>query len=61
MKWVLDEEGGVALLKAAWDRGITTIDTSNSYSNGESERIIGKFLKQYDIPRHRVVILSASL
>ncbi len=34
------------LLKAAWDRGVTTIDTANVYSNGESERIIGKFLKQ---------------
>ena len=34
------------LLKAAWDRGVTTWDTANTYSNGESERIIGKALKQ---------------
>jgi aryl-alcohol dehydrogenase-like predicted oxidoreductase len=46
------------LLKAAWARGVTTIDTANAYSNGESERIIGQFLKKYDIPRHRVVILT---
>jgi aryl-alcohol dehydrogenase-like predicted oxidoreductase len=35
---------GVALLKAAWDLGINTVDTANSYSNGESERIIGQFM-----------------
>ena len=56
--WVIDEDEGIALLKAAWNRGVTTIDTANNYSNGESERIIGKFLKKYNIPRHRVVILT---
>jgi aryl-alcohol dehydrogenase-like predicted oxidoreductase len=34
------------LLKAAWEKGITTWDTANVYSNGESERIIGKALKE---------------
>jgi aryl-alcohol dehydrogenase-like predicted oxidoreductase len=34
------------LLKAAWEKGITTWDTANLYSNGESERIIGKALKE---------------
>jgi aryl-alcohol dehydrogenase-like predicted oxidoreductase len=28
------------------------------YSNGESERIVGKALKKYGIPRSKVVILS---
>ena len=46
------------ILKAAWDRGVTTIDTANAYSNGASERIIGNFLKKYDIPRHRVSIFT---
>ncbi|TDL19656.1 Aldo keto reductase [Rickenella mellea] len=46
------------LLKAAWDRGVTTIDTANVYSNGDSERIIGKFIKQYNIPRGKLVILT---
>ncbi|KAJ7192575.1 Aldo/keto reductase [Mycena pura] len=56
--WVLDEEPALAVLKAAWDRGLTTFDTANIYSNGESERILGKFLKKYDIPRERVLILT---
>ncbi|EKG20908.1 Aldo/keto reductase [Macrophomina phaseolina MS6] len=33
-------------------------DTADTYSNGKSEEIIGKALKQYAIPRSKVVILS---
>ena len=46
------------LLKAAYDRGINTWDTANIYSNGESERIIGKAIKKYQIPRHKLVIAT---
>jgi aryl-alcohol dehydrogenase-like predicted oxidoreductase len=44
--WVLDEEPSLEIMKAAWDLGINTIDTANMYSNGESERIIAKFIKK---------------
>ena len=33
-------------MKAAWDLGINTIDTANFYSNGESERLVAKFMKK---------------
>ena len=56
--WVINEDKAIPLLKAAWDRGVSTIDTANVYSNGESERIVGKFLKQYSIPRSKVLILT---
>ncbi|EJU05010.1 Aldo/keto reductase [Dacryopinax primogenitus] len=56
--WILDEDKALPLLKAAWDRGVTTLDTANAYSNGESERIIAKFIKKYNIPRSKLVILS---
>lgn len=46
------------LLKAAYDRGLNTWDTANVYSNGVSEEIVGKALKKYQIPRHKVVILT---
>ncbi|KAK0440465.1 NADP-dependent oxidoreductase domain-containing protein [Desarmillaria tabescens] len=46
LDWVLDEEHSFPILKAAWDRGINTIDTANVYSNGESERIIGAFMEK---------------
>lgn len=44
--WVLDEEPSIEIMKAAWDLGINTIDTANIYSNGESERLIAKFIKK---------------
>jgi aryl-alcohol dehydrogenase-like predicted oxidoreductase len=34
------------ILKAAWERGVNTWDTANVYSDGESERIIAKAIKQ---------------
>ena len=36
-------------MKAAWDLGVNTIDTANAYSNGESERIIAKFIKKVGV------------
>ncbi|TFK63838.1 Aldo/keto reductase [Pluteus cervinus] len=56
MAWQMEEEEAFELLKAAWDKGINTIDTANIYSNGESERIIGKFIKKYQIPRNEIII-----
>lgn len=57
-EWVLDEEAALPLIKHAYDVGLNTFDTADVYSNGRSEEIIGKALKQYKIPRHRVVLLS---
>lgn len=33
-------------MKAAWDVGINTFDTANMYSNGESQRLIAKFMRE---------------
>ncbi|EJD48234.1 Aldo/keto reductase [Auricularia subglabra TFB-10046 SS5] len=56
--WTIEEEQAIEILKAAWDAGVTTIDTANMYSNGVSEEIIGKFIKTHGIPRHKLVILT---
>ncbi|KAI9927833.1 hypothetical protein ASPWEDRAFT_52380 [Aspergillus wentii DTO 134E9] len=56
--WVLDEEQALPLLKKAYDCGINTWDTANTYSNGESETIIAKALTKYNIPRAKVVIMT---
>ncbi|KAH9829966.1 Aldo/keto reductase [Rhodofomes roseus] len=56
--WVLQEDKALEVLKAAWDSGVNTIDTANAYSNGESERVIAKFIKQNNIPRENIVILD---
>jgi aryl-alcohol dehydrogenase-like predicted oxidoreductase len=46
--WVLDEEGGRELIERAIDLGINFFDTANVYSNGESERVLGDVLAEYD-------------
>jgi len=56
--WVLNEEAALPLIKHAYDVGLNTFDTADVYSNGRSEEIIGKAIKQYKIPRHRIVLLS---
>jgi len=56
--WVVDEETAIPLLNAAWERGVTTIDTANVYSFGDSERIIGNWMKKFNIPREKVLILT---
>jgi aryl-alcohol dehydrogenase-like predicted oxidoreductase len=57
--WVEDNEDKVnELLKAAYDNGLNTWDTANVYSAGVSEELIGKALKKFQIPRHKIIILT---
>lgn len=56
--WVRSEEEALPVLKYAFDRGINTWDVADTYSNGESERIIGKAIQKFNIPRSRLVIMS---
>ena len=57
-EWVLDEEASLPLLEHCWKVGLTTWDTANVYSNGESENIVAKAIEKYKIPREELVILS---
>ncbi|KAL1705392.1 NADP-dependent oxidoreductase domain-containing protein [Schizophyllum commune] len=57
-QWVKGEEEALPIMKAAWDRGINTIDTSNNYSNGDSERVVAKFIEKYQIPREEIIIAT---
>lgn len=56
--WLLGEKEGLEHIKFAYENGINTFDTANVYSNGESERILGKALKVHNIPRENVVIMT---
>ncbi|MBS3761603.1 aldo/keto reductase [Halodesulfurarchaeum sp.] len=47
-EWVLDEEESREIIERAIDLGITFFDTANMYSLGESERVLGKVLAEYD-------------
>jgi aryl-alcohol dehydrogenase-like predicted oxidoreductase len=57
-KWVLPEEEALKHIKVAYDAGIQTFDTANVYSNGESERILGKAIKQFNLPRGEIVVMT---
>lgn len=56
--WVLNEEQSLPILEYAFKKGLNTWDTADVYSNGLSEKIIGKAIKKFDIPREQLVILS---
>ena len=43
--WVLDEEAGTELVERALELGVNFFDTANMYSDGESERVLGKALE----------------
>lgn len=56
--WLLDKDEALPILKYAFDKGINTWDVADTYSNGESERILGAAIKHYNIPRSKLVIMS---
>ncbi|MBB3226038.1 aryl-alcohol dehydrogenase-like predicted oxidoreductase [Luteibacter sp. Sphag1AF] len=55
--WTLDEATSRPFLRKALDLGINTFDTANSYSDGTSEEIVGRALKDF-APRDEVVIAT---
>jgi aryl-alcohol dehydrogenase-like predicted oxidoreductase len=48
----------VHLLELRWSGSIADKAVANIYSNGVSEEIIGKAIKKYELPRHKLVILT---
>lgn len=46
------------LIKTSFDNGINFIDTANAYSEGLSEIMLGKALKDLNIDRHQLVIAT---
>lgn len=56
--WVLPEEESIKAIKAAYDAGIQTFDTADTYSNGLSEVVLGKAIKQLNLPRDEIVVMT---
>ncbi|MBY3620813.1 aldo/keto reductase [Acinetobacter sp. CUI P1] len=46
-QWVLNEEQSRVVIKKALDLGINFFDTANVYSDGTSEEIVGRAIKEY--------------
>lgn len=58
-EWVVEDKQRVfSILKHCYDKGLRTFDTADVYSNGLSERLLGEFLRHYNINRETVVILT---
>ena len=55
--WALNEQESQPFLRQALDLGINFFDTANVYSRGESEKVIGNFLKA-NARRESVVIAT---
>ena len=55
--WVLEEEAARPFINEALERGINFFDTADVYSQGASEEILGRALKEFAM-RHEVVIAT---
>lgn len=55
--WVLDETQSQPLVERAVELGITFFDTSNFYSSGHSERVLGAALKRV-LPREDYILAT---
>lgn len=51
-----DHQAAVNAIKAAYNLGVTSIDTAPIYGQGESERVVGEAIK--GIPRDQIQILT---
>jgi 1-deoxyxylulose-5-phosphate synthase len=55
--WVLDEEASRPFIARALEQGINFFDTADMYSRGESERVLGRALKELTA-RDQVVVAT---
>ena len=56
--WALNEADSEPFFRQALDLGISFWDTANVYSGGDSEVVIGRFLKQNNIRRESIVLAT---
>ncbi|MBB2162800.1 aldo/keto reductase [Gluconacetobacter sacchari] len=57
--WTLDEENSRPLIRQALEMGINFLDTSNSYSDGTSEEIVGRAIR--DFARREDIVLATKV
>ena len=56
--WVFDYDESLAFVKQALDGGINFFDTADIYSQGASEEVTGRALRELGIARHNVVVAT---
>lgn len=57
-EWVLDEEESRPFIQRALEAGINFFDTADMYSDGASEEVLGRALKDFGPSRERLVIAT---
>lgn len=57
--WTLAEEPSRALIRQALEAGINFLDTANMYSNGSSEEIVGRAIR--DFARREEIVLATKV
>src|SRR5471030_2526766 len=57
-KWVLDEKESLPFIRRAWEAGINFFDTADMYSDGASEEVLGRALREFAIPREQVIVAT---
>jgi aryl-alcohol dehydrogenase (NADP+) len=57
-EWILEEEESRPFFRQAWESGINFFDTADIYSDGESEILLGRAIRELAIPREQVVIAT---
>lgn len=58
-EWTLDEDAAGPLIRQALEAGINFLDTANVYSDGTSEEIVGRALKEY--ARREEIVLATKV
>ncbi|THU79573.1 aryl-alcohol dehydrogenase [Dendrothele bispora CBS 962.96] len=58
LSWALPEQEGIKQIKAAYDAGVNAFDTANTYSSGQSEIILGKAIKEHNLDRDKIVVMT---
>ena len=56
--WVLNEPAAAPFFRQAWEAGINFFDTADIYSNGASEEVLGRALKEIGMNRENVVVAT---
>src|ERR1700740_3266009 len=57
-EWVLDEAESRPFIQRALELGINFFDTADMYSDGASEEVLGRALKEMEVPREGVVVAT---
>ncbi len=55
---LISDDTAAGLMKLAYDNGVNFFDNAEIYSRGESERVMGRILKQMEWPRDTWIVSS---